>query len=288
MRNLPLICGLLIVNVVYAQNSLLVGKPVKVATNFKFAEGPAANSSGEVYFTDIPTNRIYRLDHSDSLVIVYEGTGGGNGLYFDKEDRLYVCEGDTKKISQLKKDNQLKPIAEGYNNGKFNRPNDLCIDIKGGIYFTDPAYYIKKSELGQETEAIYYISPDGKVSRIIDDLTRPNGIAINNEGTKLFVVEDADSRTWKYDIKQNGSVANKKLFCFVGDDGLTLDRHDRVYICNKYLSTIDVFSLEGKFIRSIDIPETPANIVFGGKEFNYLYVTALTSVYKIETNTRGR
>ena len=269
----------------------------KVSTGYKFTEGPVADAAGNVYFSDIPNNRIMKYDIREHRESVYrENTGGANGLRFDKQGRLYACEGASRRITRFA-DGKVEPVATLFPFAdRLNSPNDLRIDDKGGVYFTDPRYGNRDS-MEMKSEAVYYLPPpaDGKtqggklpIKRVIDNLKRPNGLTLSPAGRTLFVADNASNNIWAYDIASDGSLKNGRVFAWVdpnvkgGVDGMTVDRKGNVYGAAQ--GTIWVWNCQGVPIRRIHIPEPPSNCVFAGPNGDELYVTARTSLYRVRLN----
>jgi gluconolactonase len=164
----------------------------------------------------------------------------------------------------------------------------LWIAPNGGIYFSDPYYardYWKpgRKEV-QDTRGVYYLNPEGKVSRVIDDYKQPNGLIGTPDGKTLYVSDINDRKIWKYDIQPDGTLTNKTFFAPEGSDGMTIDQKGNVYLTNKVVS---VFNSKGESIARIEVPEQPSNVCFGGKKRNILFITARTSVYTLKMNTKG-
>ena len=145
---------------------------------FQFTEGPAANAHGEVFFTDVRISRIYRISLDGRESVWRENTAGANGLYFDRNGSLVVCESENGRVISISSEGEVTVLADKYNGKRFNKPNDLWIDPQGGVYFTDPAYG-RDPVLYQDGEHVYYITPDRKTAiRVIDDLVKPNGLIL--------------------------------------------------------------------------------------------------------------
>jgi gluconolactonase len=249
-----------------------------LGSNFQFTEGPAADAAGNIYFTDIRANRIYKLPTSGKIEVFRENSGGANGLLFAPRGNLLVCEGGNKRVTSLAPDGQLSILAEEYNGKPLNKPNDLWQDSKGGIYFTDPMY--GRNPLTQDGEHVYYILPDrSDIIRVIDDFVRPNGIIGTPDGKTLYVADHGDSKVWKYSINADGTLANKSLFTKHASDGMALDAQGNLYVTE---NAVLVFSPEGKPIREIETPARPTNVTING---NTLYITARTHFCKIEIFT---
>lgn len=271
------------------QTQIEVIKPIeKLATDFKFTEGPAVDVAGNVYFTDIPASKIWIWTTADTLKLYRENSNAANGLYFDKYQNLWACEGQKAQITITTPHGNYKPVATEYNGKPFNQTNDIWPDAKGGAYFTDPQYSGDLDNLAQGGMHVYYISADHKnVIKVCDDMTRPNGIIGTPDGKILYVTDRGAGKTYSYDIQKDGSLDNKKLFVDVGSDGMTIDQSGHIYLTTKDKSVVDVFSKSGNLVKTIEIPEVPTNICFGGKDRNQLYITAQTSLYRVGLNLKG-
>ncbi len=193
-----------------------------------------------------------------------------------------------QRITATSPDGNYRPIATEYNGKRFNQPNDLWPDPKGGVYFTDPKYGGDDDELFQDGMHVYYISPDhSSVIRVCDDLEKPNGILGTPDGKTLYVTDAQAEKTYKYDIQQDGSLTNKTLFVDIGCDGMTIDKEGNLYMTTSGKQAVDIFSPSGELLESIEVPEKPSNVCFGGKDRDQLYITARTSIYRVELDTEG-
>lgn len=252
---------------------------ITLADGFLFTEGPAADNEGNVYFTDIPNSRIHKWSLDGTLSTFLENSGQANGLYFDKAGNLIACAGGTGKVVSIDMKGNVSVVADHYNGKPFNSPNDLWIDPNEGIYFTDPRYGPREN-LPQDGEHVYYISPDRKhITRVINDLVRPNGIIGTPDGTRLYVADHGADRTYVYKVNPDGTLTNKKLFAAQGSDGMTLDAGGNLYLT---ADAVAVYDPSGKLIKTIKVPQRPANVTFGGKDKNTLFITARKSLYAVE------
>jgi len=259
--------------------------PVKLAGGFKFTEGPAVAANGDVYFTDIPNNRIHKWAVSEKKLLIFaEESNGANGLYFADDGSLYACQGNAKRVVAYTPDgSDTSSLAKRYDGKKFNKPNDLWIDAKGGVYFSDPNYGNK--ELSQDGMHVYYIHPGGgDVVRVADGFKTPNGLIGTPDGSMLYIADIGDGKIYRYAIQEDGTLKDRKLFCESGSDGMTLDQHGNVYLT---AGSVKVFSPMGEQIADLKFPERPANVVFGGKELKTLYVTARTGFYSLDMAVTG-
>lgn len=257
----------------------------KLAGGFKFTEGPAADQEGNVYFTDIPNNRIHKWSLDGRLTTFREDSGGANGLYFDDEGNLFACEGGNRRVTSISPEGKVTVLADESMGKRFNSPNDLWIEPRGGIYFTDPRY---GSQEGLEIDGfhVYYITPDRKkVVRVIDDLNKPNGVVGTADGKRLYVADAGGNKTYVYRIQKDGSLADRKLVAPQGSDGMTLDEKGNLYLTR---GAVQVYSADGDEIGAIKTPEAPSNVCFGGEDNRTLFITARTGFYSLAMKVRGQ
>lgn len=263
-------------------------KVQKAGDGFSFTEGPAVASDGRVYFTDQPNDRIYIWDEKEGISLYLEGTGRSNGMYFNAKGQLVTCADEKNELAYFDENKKLISIHEGYNGKHLNAPNDLWIAPNGGIYFSDPYYHRSWWAEGhkeiQDTRGVYYLSTDGKITRVINDFETPNGLIGTPDGKTLYVADIQAGKTWKYDIQEDGSLTNKTFFAPNGSDGMTIDDQGNVYLTS---GKVWVYNQGGELIEEIEFPEQPANVCFGGKKRNILFVTARKGVYTLEMNIKG-
>ncbi|MCI0699533.1 MAG: SMP-30/gluconolactonase/LRE family protein, partial [Planctomycetia bacterium] len=164
----------------------------QVATGFRLAEGPAWDGENLI-FSDVFPSKIHKLGSDGKVSTIRSDTRKGAGLAFDSKRRLLICEVDGFRVTRIEKDGTETTLAESYAGKKLNGPNDLAVDAKDGIYFTDPLF-LNKDKREQDKETVYYISPEGKVLRVADDMERPNGIELAGDGKTLFVADTAKSK----------------------------------------------------------------------------------------------
>jgi len=258
-------------------------KLVELGKDFKFTEGPAADADGNVYFSDVHASRTYKWSPDDGAKLFREETGSANGLAMDSASNLVACESANGRITSINAKGEVTVIADKYNGKRFNQPNDLWVDPKGGIYFSDPIY--GRAENTQGGEHVYYVSPDRKkVTRVIDDMVRPNGLAGTPDGKTLYVADHGAGKTWRYTIKPDGALADKTLFAASGSDGMKLDREGNVYLTT---DAVVVYDPAGKEIAKIEVPQQPTNLCFVGKDRKTLFITARTGIYSIQLNVSG-
>jgi gluconolactonase len=264
-------------------------RPEKVADGFKFTEGPAVDADGNVYFTDQPNDRIHKYDTAGKLSVFMEPCGRSNGLCFDADGVLWACADEKNELWKIDVKTKTHTVVVKDFGGKLlNGPNDLWVRPDGGVYFTDPFYkrdYWKRGKEEQDKRAVYFLSKDGKTSRVDGELGTPNGIVGTPDGKTLYVADIGKSKTYRYDVQADGTLANRKLFCEMGSDGMTLDDAGNVYLTGR---GVTVFDKTGAKVATIDIPESwTANVCFGGKDMKTLFVTAGKSLYTVKMTTKG-
>ena len=275
----------------FAQKDEIVAKNAeieKVGTGYTFTEGPAVAPNGKVYFTDQPNDRIYVWDENEGISLWLEGTRRSNGMYFNDKGQLVVCADLHNQLGYFDKNKEFHIIHEGFDGEPLNAPNDLWIDPEGGIYFSDPYYHRSwwDEDRGEEQDVrgVYYLSPKGEITRVIDDYKQPNGLIGTPDGKTLYVADINDGKIWKYDIESDGILKNKTFFAPKGSDGMTIDNNGNVYLTS---GKVWVYNPEGELIQEIEVPESPSNVCFGGKDRDVLFITARTSVYTLKMNVKG-
>ena len=262
----------------------------KLADGFEFTEGPAADAQGNVYFTDQPNDRILRWSTDSKLSTFLQPAGRSNGLCFDAKGNLWACADEKNELWRIDPATGQHTVVLKDHQGKlFNGPNDVWIRPDGGVYFTDPFYqrpYWKRGPMEQDQQAVYYLAPDGqKLVRVADDLRQPNGLIGTADGKTLYVADIGDNKTYAYQIQPDGTLADKRLFCELGSDGMTLDVEGNVYLTGK---GVTVFDSRGKRIEQIAVPEGwTANVCFGGADRQTLFITAGKGLYGVKMKVKG-
>ncbi len=290
----------------------LLAQNVEVATTVAFTEGPTADSAGNIYFSEIMSRRIMRLATDGTVSTYRENSNVANGLLIDAQDRLIACEGaafslngvnvkGTPRVTRTDlKTGKLEVLADSFEGKPLVGPNDLTIDNKGRIYFTDM--------LGS---AVYRIDGPGKVTRILNApaIQKPNGIQISPDDKTLYLVEannaEGGARLIRaYDLHSDGSVSNMRIHYNFNKgrsaDGMSIDSEGNLYASaglhrtrgtSETLDTkcgIYVISPQGKLLNFIPIPEdTITNNTFGGGDLKTLYITAGKTLYKVRTTITG-
>lgn len=263
----------------------------KLGDGYAFTEGPATDRDGNVFFTDQPNDRIVRWDAATGAFTDWlKPAGRSNGMYFDRDGHLIACADDENQLWSISPDRQVTVLIRDFGGKLLNGPNDLWIRPDGGIYFTDPLYkrpYWRRDPATQQAgQHVYFFERrTGRITPVATDLTQPNGLIGTPDGQTLYVADIGAGKTWAYAIQPDGALTDKRPFCEMGSDGMTLDRDGNVYLTGRGVS---VFDRTGKKIEQIDVPEGwTANVTFGGKDRDLLFITASKAVYGIQMRVKG-
>ncbi|MBL4676764.1 MAG: SMP-30/gluconolactonase/LRE family protein [Mucilaginibacter sp.] len=263
-------------------------KPKLVSKQFKFTEGPAVDKAGNIYFTDQPNNEIWKYDVNGKLSIFTDKAGRANGTYFDSEGNLIVCADEHNQLWQISPEGKVKVLLNSYEGKLFNGPNDLWVDKHDNIYFTDPYFqrdYWKRKKSELNGEKVFLLKNGQSKPIVLDNLVKPNGIVGTPDGRYLFVADIGAGKIYKYDIKPDGTVSNKRLFFAATADGITLDELGNLYLAGNGITIVDP---KGKKITHIDIPQPwTANLCFGGTDKRTLFITASKAIYIMKMNVKG-
>jgi gluconolactonase len=265
-------------------------KPILISSQFKFTEGPATDKKGNVFFTDQPNNQIWKYGTNGKLTLFLDKAGRSNGQYFDKKGNLVTAADENNQLWSISPKGEVTVLVDKLDGKLFNGPNDLWIHPEsGGIYFTDPYYQRdywtrKKSEI--EGQKVYYVAQGSKTAvAVAANLKQPNGIIGTPDGKYLYVADIGDRKTYRYTIAADGTLSDATVLINQGSDGMTLDNMGNIYLTG---NGVTVYSSEGKKLEQIPIPEGwTANVTFGGKKRDKLFITASKSVYILDMKVRG-
>jgi gluconolactonase len=261
----------------------------KISSQFAFTEGPAVNKKGDVYFTDQPNDKIWKYDVKGNLSLFMDKTGRSNGLYFDKQGSIIACADEKGELWSISATGEKTILLDNYEGKQLNGPNDLWIDPKGGIYFTDPYYqrnYWERKQSAMDGMKVYYLPKGAKQARIVEDkLVKPNGIVGTPDGRTLYVADIQAGKTYKYAISEDGSLNNKEMFVSQGSDGITLDNKGNLYLSG---NGVTIYNSTGIKTGHIPVPSKwVGNLCFGGKKKNILFITASESIYTLKMKVKG-
>ena len=279
----------------------------RLATDFVFTEGPLWHTDGYWLFVDVRRSLMFRVSPSGELSTFREDTNGANGLTFDLQGRLIMCEGDGRKISRQEPDGSMTTLTETSEGKRLNRPNDLVTRSDGSVYFTNPGNRIAPADREIDFSGVHRIAPDGSVTAVTGELIFPNGIALSPDESILYVAitrrddgciqekERGEECTHQviraFDVASDGSLSNERVFANLFSahdgvpDGMKVDTEGRVYCTGP--EGVWVFDSSGAHLGIILLPEIPANCAWGGPDNRTMFFTARHSVYTMRMKTPG-
>ena len=269
---------------------------------FRSTEGPIAIPDGTIIFTETAADRLIRIDPDGNRSRWLFNTGGANGLAFDSKGRLIAVQTIPGKtgIAVIYPEGSRAVLTDNFEGKPYGRPNDLVVDKKGGVYFTDPG---PNAEPGTTPPppplpaAVYYVPVGGKAVQVTKDITRPNGIQLSPDERTLYVNDSRGEYLIAFDIQPDGSLRNKRNFAkYVGvqrngaditsgADGLAVDSDGRVYTTSN--AGLDVFSPQGQHLGTIPVSKRPQNLAFSGKDKKTLYIVGRGAAYKVQMLAQG-
>lgn len=265
-------------------------KMTAVATGFGFTEGPVWDPSGFVYVSDEEQNKIYRVyrdGHKETLISL----GDPDGNTFDEDRQLLDCASVLRAVIRISRDGQYKVLADRFEGKRFNSPNDVVVGPDHAIYFTDPTSDLPKGDKQEiPFQGVYRLDRNGRVQLLVKDMSQPNGLAFSPDG-KLLYVDDSEQKNIRVFDFADGKVSNGRLF---GEekaegggvpDGMRVDDSGNIYVTGP--KGIWIWDPAGRHLGTIVVPEQPANLAWGDKDFRTLYITATHSLYRIRMKTRG-
>jgi len=259
-----------------------------ISSQFSFTEGPAADKSGNVYFTDQPNNTIWKYDINGKLSVFLKNAGRANGMYFDKLGNLITCADEHNQLWSIDRQGKVTVLVKDFNGLHLNGPNDVWVSPGGGIYFTDPYYqrdYWERKSPEIQGQKVYFLKKNKKPVIVIDNLVKPNGIIGTPDGKYLYVADIEGNKTFKYTIAADGTLKEQTLFIDQGSDGMTIDNKGNLYLTGK---GVTVYNLEGKLIEHIDVPAAwTGNVTFGGIKKDILFITASEKIYTLKMKVNG-
>ncbi len=265
--------------------------PRLISKQFSFTEGPAVDRHGNIFFTDQPNNKIWKYGTDGRLSLFLDNAGRSNGLYFDKKGNLLACADEQNQLWSISPAGKITVLVKDLNGHHLNGPNDLWVDNRGGIYFTDPYYqrdyWTRKSpDTAIGGQKVYYLPKNQREPfAVAGDVVTPNGIVGTPNGKYLYVADIGGNKTYKYSINEDGTLKERRLFAEQGSDGMTIDSKGNIYLTG---NGVTVYNPSGKKIEQIAIPEKwTANVCIGGKYRNKLFITASEAVYILDLQVKG-
>jgi gluconolactonase len=263
-----------------------------MSSGFGFTEGPVWDPAGFLYVSDEELNKIFRV-YPDGHKEILISLGDPDGNTYDQQHRLLDCASVLRAIIRIASDGKYKVLADRFEGKKFNSPNDVVLGPDSAVYFTDPTLDLPQGEKQElPFQGVFRLDAGGRVTLLTKELAQPNGLAFSPDG-KSFYVDDSQQRNIRvYDFRPDGTLGNGRIFGEEpggkGDgvpDGIKVDRDGNVYVTGP--QGIWVWDAQGHHLGTIVLPEQPANLAWGDSDLGTLYITATTSVYKLQTRARG-
>ena len=261
-------------------------KVEKAAGGYRFTEGPVFSREGFLLFSDVPNNKILKLA-PEGVSTFRESSQGANGNTYDSQGRLLTCESRSRRVTRTDKKGNIEVLAERWEDKRLNAPNDIVVRRDGHIYFTDPAFGNQADTRELSFYGVYHIPPKGPMALVAKPEGRPNGIAVSPNGRILYVANSDERNLRAYDLDRNGAASNERVLISGIEgppDGIRVDEKGNIYVTAKGLV---IYSPQGKLLHTIELSETPANCAFGDADFQTLYITARTSVYRVRLDVKG-
>ncbi|HEX7859953.1 MAG TPA: SMP-30/gluconolactonase/LRE family protein [Verrucomicrobiae bacterium] len=265
-------------------------KVEKLEGGFRFTEGPVwiREGEGHLIFSDIPANELKKWSPA-GVTTFRNPSQNANGNTVDLEGRLISAEHSGRRVSRTLADGKVETVVDQFEGKKFNSPNDVVVKSDGTFWFTDPDYGLGQNKREIEGNWVYRVDPKTKkATAVIKDFDKPNGLCFSPDESKLYVADSGRPRHIRVFEVKGETVSEGKVFCTIdkgGPDGIRADAAGRVY--SSAGDGVHIFSTDGKLIGKILVPEAPANLCFGGKDFKTLYITARTGLYKIDLAAEG-
>ena len=265
--------------------------PATIAEGFQFTEGPVWHPDGFLLFSDIPANTIYRYVPGSQPEAYMTPSGNSNGLTFDRQGRLLACEHGGRRVSRMSGAGEMDTIADRFNGKSLNSPNDIVAHSGGAIFFTDPPYGIDPDPGEQGFNGVYRLDPDGSVTLLSRDMNRPNGLALSLDESILYVDDSRNRHVLAFPLNTDLGVGTPTVLVDMdvetpgGPDGMKLDSEGNLYVTGP--GGVWVTTPEGNHLGTIEFPQVPANLCFGGEDLRTIFVTARTGLYSIGVNVPG-
>jgi gluconolactonase len=259
----------------------------RVASRYTYTDGPAWSPEGHLVFSDVPANKILKWVPGVPVIVLHEDSNGAAGNTFDTQGRLYTCETHLRRVVRRDKKGRVEVLADKWQGKRLNAPNDIVVRKDGEIYFTDPAFGNQRDARELDFYGVYHLSRKGELELVAKPGGRPNGIAISPNGKVLYVSNSDERNVRAYDLDKAGAASNERVVVSNVPgipDGIRVDEKDNIYVAARQTF---VYSPEGKRLAEILTPETPSNLAFGDSDFQSLYITARTAVYRVRLDVKG-
>jgi gluconolactonase len=272
-------------------------KVQKLAGGMKFTEGPVwLPEESKVVFSDIPNSKLMQWSQKGGLS-VFRKSEQANGNILDLQGRIISCQHAARNIIRIDKSGKAKVLTEKFEGKRFNSPNDVAVWKDGTLWFTDPPWGLRAPH-EIPGHWVYKLDPEtGKVEVLIKDLAMPNGIVFSPGGSRLYVADtgghkrhpdskfhDYPDTVTCYAVSKKGKLGKKLFTIDEGSDGMAVDVKGNLYLTH---GQVQVYDADGKKLETIEVPEKPANVCFGGKDYKTLFITARSSLYQVRLTHAG-
>ncbi|MBM3796410.1 MAG: SMP-30/gluconolactonase/LRE family protein [Acidobacteria bacterium] len=259
----------------------------KLAAGYVYTEGPAWSPDGYLIWSDVPANQIQRWVPGQKPGVARENTAGASGNAYDAKGNLYTCETRGRRVVRIDKKGVVELLADKWEGKRLNAPNDIVVRKDGHSYFTDPAFGNQTAARELDFYGIYHLPPKGPLEIVAKPKGRPNGVALSPNGKILYVTNSDERAVYAYDLDNKGAATReRKLISGIAGapDGIRADEKGNLYIA---ATGVAIYSPEGKLVHTIEISETPRNLAFGEPDYQTLFITALSSVYRVRLDVKG-
>ncbi len=269
----------------------------KLHTGTRWAEGPCYFAdTGVLIWSDIPNNRMLRYVEGLGVDVFRQPSNCSNGNTRDRQGRLVTCEHESRRVTRTELDGSITVLADRYQSRRFNSPNDVVVKADGSVWFTDPPYGIMSDYEGQKSPSeldgnyVFRLDPEsGALDIVASDFDKPNGLAFSPDEAQLFVVDSGRPRHMRvFDVVEGKRLSGGRVFaeCDAGSfDGFRFDTDGNVWTSTK--AGVSCYASNGQLLGKIRVPEAVANLTFGGRKRNQLFITATTSLYSVFVNAKG-
>src|SRR5436190_9122039 len=263
-------------------------KVEKLAGDMGFLEGPVWNPAdgGYLIFSDIPNDELKKWTKAGGVTTFRKPSNNANGNTLDVQGKLTTVEHSGRRVCVTERDGTVRTLVDTFEGKKFNSPNDVVVKCDGTYWFTDPDYGLGKNPKEQPGNYVYRFDPRSKsIAAVVKDFDKPNGLCFSPDEKKLYIADSGKPRHIRvFDVQSGGTLDGGKVFCAIdkgGPDGIRCDNSGRIW--SSAGDGAHVFAPDGKLLGKILVPESPANLCFGGGDGKTLYITARKSLYAIPT-----
>jgi gluconolactonase len=273
----------------------------KIAGGCVFTEGPVwSHRDNSLIFSDVRGDAMYRWTEAGGQEVFRRPSGVANGNTYDRAGRLVTCEHQNRRVSRTLPDGRVETLVSHWEGKRFNSPNDIVGVPNGDLYFTDPPYGLRRPDgtFGPQEipfNGVYRLAADGQLTVLAEDFERPNGLVISNDGRRLYIDDTERHHVRVFDLGADGQLTHGRVFAEVSygettgrPDGMKLDTEGNLYVTANTAEGVWVYAPDGALLGFLGVPEPPANAAWGGPGNSTLFITANTSVYRLQMKVSGQ